>query len=401
MDKPHSANGKLSSLQSKHKETLAELRRYKVLVENVQDYAIFFMDKDGFIKTWNKGAQNNKGYTKAEIVGKHFSIFYPQIDKDSNKPGKELEIAVRYGRVEDEGWRVRKDGSMFWANVVITALYDINEQLIGFAKVTRNLTERKKQEDILRDANAELARRQHELQLLNSSKDEFISLASHQLRTPATAVKQLLGIIMEGMAGELTEHQLDLIRKAYESNERQLGIVNSLLSVAQIDSNKVVLRKAWKNLYTLLDEVIDEQSESIVAKRQSVTINQLEEPIDVYVDTQYLGMAIGNIIDNASKYTHEDGKIEVSIKRSDEIDDMVTISIEDNGVGVSKDNIDKLFEKFKRISNEFSDVSSGSGLGLYWVEKVISLHGGTIKVESVLGEGTTFHLTIPIGDPDA
>jgi len=395
MDKTKSADGKLLSLRNKHKETLAELRRYKVLVESVQDYAIFFMDKNGYIQTWNIGAQNNKGYTADEIIGKHFSIFYPQVDKDADKPGKELEIAIREGRVEDEGWRVRKDGIKFWANVVITALHDGNGELIGFAKVTRNLTERKKQEDTLREANVELAHQQQELQLLSASKDEFISLASHQLRTPATAVKQLLGIMIEGMAGELTPQQLDLMRKAYDSNERQLAIVNSLLSVAQIDSNKVVLRKTWKDLDTLIDEVVDEQSESIIAKKQTIRVVPLDEPVEVFIDTQYFGMAIGNIIDNASKYTHEKGKIIVSAKQHD---DSVTISIEDNGVGVSHENVKGLFEKFKRISNEFSDSSSGSGLGLYWVDKVIALHNGTIKVESRLKKGTTFHLTIPTGE---
>jgi PAS domain S-box-containing protein len=398
MDKSKTTTGKLHTLRTKHKETEAELRRYKVLVENVQDYAIFFMDKTGHIKTWNKGAENNKGYTASEIIGKHFSIFYPEVDKAANKPAKELEIAVRYGRVEDEGWRVRKDGSMFWANVVITALHDDDGELIGFAKVTRNLTERKKQEDILRAANAELETQQAELRMLNTSKDDFISLASHQLRTPATAVKQLLGIMMAGMAGELTPKQQDLIKKAYDSNERQLAIVNSLLSVAQIDANKVVLRKSWKDLDTLLDEVVDEQSESIIAKKQTIKVTPLDIPVDVYVDTQYLGMAIGNIIDNASKYTKNEGEIKVCAKRNK---DKITITIEDNGVGVSAENLEHLFEKFKRISNEFSDLSSGSGLGLYWVEKVIELHNGTIEVESELGKGTTFNITIPIGEKDA
>lgn len=398
MDNSKTAGGKLSTLQTKHKETVAELRRYKVLVENVQDYAIFFMDRGGFIQTWNKGAKDNKGYDSSEIIGKHFSIFYPQVDIDEDKPGKELELAILNGRVEDEGWRMRKDGSMFWANVVITALYDSKQELIGFAKVTRNLTERKKQEDILRAANAELERQQHELQLLNASKDEFISLASHQLRTPATAVKQLLGIIMEGMVGELTKQQLSLVRKAYDSNERQLSIVNSLLSVAQIDSNKVVLRKSWKDLDTLLQEIVDEQSESIVAKKQSLKITPLEKPLEIYIDTQYFGMAIGNIIDNASKYSHEKGEILVSSKRDK---NSITISIQDKGVGVSAENIKSLFEKFKRISNEFSDVSTGSGLGLYWVEKVVELHSGTIAVESKEDEGTTFNLTIPLEEKNA
>ncbi len=397
MDKSKSVIGKLTTLRSQHEETLEELQRYKVLVNSVQDYAIFFMDKDGYIQTWNKGAQNNKGYTADEIIGQHFSIFYPEKDKKNNKPARQLEIACRDGRVEDEGWRLRKDGSKFWANVVVTALYDKEGELIGFAKVTRNLTERKKQEDKLRKANAELIKQQAELRSLSASKDEFISLASHQLRTPATAVKQLLGILVEGIMGEVPKSQLDLIKKAYDSNERQLAIVNSLLNVAQIDSGKVVIHKEWVEVNALLREVIDEQKESIMGRKQTVTFSALNPPQEIFVDPQYISMAMGNMLDNASKYSHDKAKIVVSVEHNG---DYVKIAIHDEGIGIAENDIKGLFEKFKRISNEFSQTSSGSGLGLYWVEKVIELHKGKIEVESTVGKGTTFFITLPIGSED-
>src|SRR5690606_19092342 len=150
-----------------------------ILVESIEDYAIFLLDTQGTIITWNKGAQKTKGYKPSEIIGQHFSKFYQEEDVIADKPGHELMLAIKRGRVEDEDWRVRKDGTKFWANVVITTLYDAEGKHIGFAKVTRDLTERKKQEDAVRRINVQLRQQQQELEQLNNSKDEFISLASH------------------------------------------------------------------------------------------------------------------------------------------------------------------------------------------------------------------------------
>lgn len=189
-----------------------ELERYKLLVENVQDYAIFLLDEEGYITTWNKGAAKTKGYKPEEIIGRHFSIFYLPEDIKAHKPEQELEIAKRYGKVIDEDWRVKKDGSKFWANVTITALFE-DGKLVGFAKVTRDLTENKKYENRLRQANARLREQQQELELINASKDDFISMASHQLRTPASTIKQYLGMLLEGIGGEIDERQSTFIRQ--------------------------------------------------------------------------------------------------------------------------------------------------------------------------------------------
>jgi PAS domain S-box-containing protein len=384
----------LSPLRTAHNKTLTELERYKLLVENVQDYAIFFMDANGYIQTWNKGAQKNKGYTPEEIIGKHFSIFYSPEDNNDRKPERELEIAKKIGRVEDEDWRVRKDGSKFWANVVITALYDDEGELQGFAKVTRNLTERKEQEDNLRTANILLQEQQKELQRLNASKDEFISLASHQLRTPATAIKQLLGMLLEGFEGTLPENITRIIQKTYDSNERQIQIVNSLLKVAQIDAGKVVLRKRACEINKIVSELSAQYKGVITDKRQAITFSPTTTELLGFVDEHYYRMAIENILDNASKYTPEGGSISIT---SGIVDGLAYVDIQDTGVGIASENIPVLFEKFHRISNDLSHRVSGSGLGLYWVEKVIDLHQGKIQVESTLGKGTTFRITVPLG----
>jgi PAS domain S-box-containing protein len=377
----------------RHHETARELENYKVLVESVQDYAIFLMDTQGYIRTWNKGAEKNKGYKAEEIIGKHFSTFYRQIDLDSNKPGRELEIALKFGRAEDEDWRVRKDGSLFWASVVITALYDDEGKHIGFAKVTRDLTERKKHEDELRAANKLLRQQQFDLQQLNKSKDEFISLASHQLRTPATTIKQLLGLYVEGFL-DIPQKYLDIIQKAYDSNERQIDIVNSLLKVAQVDAGKLFLRKEECSVGELLEECVSEFGEAAKKKQQQLILNEESTTKTLFIDEKNLRMALENIINNAIKYTYVKGTIEIT---TTEDENSFYITVSDNGVGIAQRDIAKLFKKFTRIQNDLSESEGGSGLGLYWAYKVISLHGGDIQVSSKLNEGTTFSIELPKG----
>jgi PAS domain S-box-containing protein len=379
-------------LQTEHNKTLSELERYKMLVENVQDYAIFFMDQNGYIQTWNKGAEKNKGYTHDEIIGKHFSIFYSDQDNADRKPEQELEIAKKLGRVEDEDWRIRKDGTKFWANVVITALYDDDGDLQGFAKVTRNLTERKENEDSLKSTNILLREQQKELQRLNESKDEFISLASHQLRTPATAIKQLLGMLLEGYIEGVPDNIQAILKKTYDSNERQISIVNSLLKVAQIDSGKIVLRKQPSDINQIIKSLVQQYEGIIADKGQSIILELHDKPVLGYIDEHYYRMALENIIDNASKYTGTGGDIRITTTFED---NYAVVSIKDTGVGVKSEDIPTLFDKFNRIPNELSHKVAGSGLGLYWGGKVIDLHQGVIEVDSELGLGSTFSIKVP------
>lgn len=386
------------SLQVERSATVAELERYRLLVENVQDYAIFFLDKKGFVATWNKGARNIKQYKATEIIGKHFSTFYLKRDILAEKPKRELELATRFGRVEDEDWRVRKDGTRFWANVVITALRDASGELVGFAKVTRDLTERKQQEDDLRRANDILREQQRELERLNLTKDEFISLASHQLRTPATGVKQFLGMLLEGFVGDVDSTQLKYIAKAYESNEHQIEIVNNLLKVAQIDAGKVVLHKSNADVRQLIDGVVEGHAEHFRRRRQGVSVDMRLDLPFVSVDVGHFRMVLENLVDNASKYTPAGGEVVISARANA---NSLRVSVEDTGVGIAAKDVDKLFKKFTRIPNPLSDSVGGSGLGLYWVNKVIELHGGRIEMQSKLDTGTTFHVYVPLGQVSA
>jgi osomolarity two-component system sensor histidine kinase TcsA len=375
-----------------HANALDQTEFYKLLVDSIEDYAIFLMDVNGIIRSWNKGAQKLKGYKPDEIIGRHFSTFYGKKDREDDKPGREIEICLKNGRVEDEGWRIRKDGSRFWANVVITALYDDKGEHVGFAKVTRDLTERKKHEDELRHANEQLRHQSEQLEALNTSKDEFISLASHQLRTPATGVKQFLGLLIEGYAGELSEQQFDFLQRAYESNDRQIELVNDLLKVARIDAGKVVLQKSRTDIHALIKDIVNEQVDSFKSRRQTVSIKLTDDPLDVDIDKMRFRMVLENIVDNASKYTPEHGTIEISATFKDQI---LSIAIKDSGVGIDEASIALLFSKFSRIHNELSDTVGGSGLGLYWANKVVRLHDGKICVESEPGVGTTFYVQIP------
>lgn len=385
-------NKEIMSLKHDHEQVLVNSELYKLLVDSVQDYAIFLMDPEGYIQTWNKGARSLKGYKAAEIIGKNFSIFYLQKDKDKKKPEIELQRARENGRVEDEGWRVRQDGTKFWANVVVTALYGPNGEFIGFAKVTRDLSERKKQEEKLKKANALLKKQRHELQSLNVSKDEFISLASHQLRTPATGVKQYVGMVREGFTGEINPKQKELLDRAHESNERQLRIISDLLKVAQVDAGKVKPHPVLTNINELLTSVIREQSSAYELRRQKIKHIDPEDAVIAKVDGNLIRMVLENIISNASKYSYHDSVVTVRAYKEKGV---VRVDVEDNGVGVREDDIPRLFHKFSRVDNELSTEVGGSGLGLYWAKKIVDLHGGKIFLHSEANKGSIFSVELP------
>lgn len=237
------------------------------------------------------------------------------------------------------------------------------------------------------------AQRVEQLIEINRSKDEFIALASHQLRTPATAVKQYVGMILEGYAGEVTPEQERFLRSAYDSNERQIQVVNDILRVAKLDLKKIVLKKVDINIVKLLDSIILDLMSHFNDRDQDISFEKSDESLTIPIDSEYMRMALGNIIDNASKYTPEGKKIRISIREVPK--DWIEIAIADEGVGIPEDGIDKLFKKFSRIENPLSVKVGGTGLGLYWAKEIIELHGGLIEVSSEVNQGTTFTITLP------
>src|SRR5687767_13615886 len=227
-------------------------RFYRLLVESVRDYGIFVLDPTGRVASWNEGAQRIKGYSADEIIGRHFSTFYPEEDKLAEKPKMELEGATRDGRFEDEGWRIRKDGTRFWAYVVITALRTESGELVGFAKVTRDLTERRAAEQ----KAIEDAKRITKAELANRAKSEFLAAMSHELRTPLNAIAGYADLLELGIAGTVNAQQRDYIGRIRRSQQHLLGIINDLLNYSRIEAGQVTYDQSPVSLNQVVDAVV-------------------------------------------------------------------------------------------------------------------------------------------------
>jgi signal transduction histidine kinase len=232
---------------------------------------------------------------------------------------------------------------------------------------------------------------QRRAQELEHAKDEFVSLASHQLRTPATAVKQFIGMFLEGYAGKLTKEQTAIMQQAYDSNERQIRIVEDLLNVARLESGKLRISLAKVDLRKLVEASIQENTVVTDARRQHISSQLPARPVHISIDVDLFRMVIDNLISNASKYTPEKGNILVTLK--EEVGS-VLLSVKDNGVGIAANDIPKLFKKFSRIDNSLSTKVGGTGLGLYILKQIIEMHKGTIEVKSKPGQGTLFTITL-------
>jgi PAS domain S-box-containing protein len=381
----------------------ADLESYKLLIQEVKDYAIFMLDVDGTILTWNIGAERLKGYKPQEIIGQHFSRFYSQHDIDSGKPDNELKIAASEGRVEDEGWRLRKDGTRFWANVVITALRDSTGVLRGFAKVTRDMTNRMRAEQELRDARNELERRVMErtlaLQKINQDlesadrmKDEFLATLSHELRTPLTAI---VGWVQMLRGGNLTEAQS---LRALEVIDRNLTVqtqlIDDLLNISRIISGKLKVEPQLVYPTPLVEETIESVRPSIDAKQLHLEIDMDIGLGPLRLDVARFQQIVWNLLTNAVKFTPREGFIRVSLGR---VSSQAVLTVGDSGEGIAVDFLPFVFDRFSQADSSRSRKHGGLGLGLSIVRHLVELHGGTVGVESQgPGMGTTFSVTLPI-----
>lgn len=238
-----------------------------------------------------------------------------------------------------------------------------------------------------------LVEQRDQLKGLNDAKDEFIALASHQLRTPATAVKQYVGMLLHGYTGELSEDQMSMLHLAYENNERQLETIEDLLRIAKVDAGKVCLEKSSCDVVQQIEAAIREQAILFKNRGQSVVLHKPHRQIMADIDPKLMLMVLENLLDNAGKYSLAGEQVTIEVEQNDSYTD---VSIKDHGVGISKGDCQKLFKKFSRIDNPLSASVKGTGLGLYWAKKVLDLHEGLIEVTSKLNEGSTFKIKMPI-----
>lgn len=393
---------------TERREALIKLQeseeRFRLLVESVQDYAILTLDPQGYVMTWNLGAERIKGYKAAEIIGQHFSRFYTDEDLENEKPNMELRAAAEKGRFEDEGWRVRKDKGLFWANVVITALRDSKGILRGFAKVTRDLTARKRAEEKLQELNENLERKVLErtaeltgltarLEVAVKARDEFLSVASHELKTPLTSLK--LQVQMRKRAikkrgdGAFT---IDALRGMADDDERQISrltrLVDDMLDINRLTSGKLSLNLEHVNLGMLADEVTQRMLPQLEACGCRLAMEHHGD-VEGGWDPYRMEQVLTNLLTNAMKYGQ--GKpVRVMVRGSNQ---NVELSVEDHGLGIAPEHQERIFEQFERINA--SHAATGLGLGLYIVRQIVEEHGGRVYLRSKVGEGSTFVVQLP------
>lgn len=367
--------------------------RYRSLVEQVLDYGIFMLDEKGRIISWNEGAKRIKGYTTEEILGKYFSIFYTEEDIIMGKPAHELKVARTSGKYEEEGWRLRKDGSMFWANILITAVYNNHGQLIGYSKVTRDLTERKESERALRESYdryrmlaMELKHANAELSYANQELEQFTSIVSHDLQEPIRTIKSFLQLIdiklEEGTVSELKAY----LTKSVNAANRMRELIQNLLHYAQLSRGEMISQTVDVN--NLFSQAIQNLRTAIEANNAHVQIEN--EVAFIHGDPVQLVQLVQNLVGNALKFTVSDAP-QIRIRCSKE-NGVVQFSVSDNGIGIAKGDLNKVFEIFKRLSTE--KAYPGTGIGLAICKKIVDRHHGRIWPESIPGKGTTFYFTL-------
>jgi PAS domain S-box-containing protein len=364
---------------------------FRLLVEGVQEYAIFMLSPEGNVVSWNKGAERIKGYKLDEIIGTHFSCFYPPEAIAQGKPEEELRTAVEQGQTNEEGWRVRKDGQQFWANVVIRALFDNDGSLQGFAKISRDMTEAKRIEKALSDKNIEL-------EAASEAKDRFLASMSHELRTPLNAILGFTGTLLMRLPGPLTAGQQKQLETIKVSAQLQLSLINDLLDLAKIESGKVEPNLEWVACRRVLEEITQTLRPLADAKGLNFDL-QLpgEDEVFLRTDRRALSQILINLINNAIKFTDQ-GTVEICLRKTD---DAVEIAVTDTGVGIKPEDQAKLFEAFTRLNGRVSHRPEGTGLGLHLSQKLAALLGGRIQFESVHGKGSTFSLAIPRANEQA
>lgn len=475
--------------------------RFHLLVDSVKDYAILMLDAEGRVISWNRGAERIKGYKAEEILNQHFSCFYLPEEIHQGKPERDLKIALAEDCLEKEGWQVRKDGSHFWANVVITPIRDETRKLLGFGKVTRDCTESRKAEakfrDLLESApdamvivnlngqivliNAQTERLfgykrdellgqmvevlvpikfrtdhptlrngyfhlpkprhrmgtgtdfyglrkdgtefaaeislnpietlegtlvtaairditerkqlQEQMQKANRLKSEFLANMSHELRTPLNAIIGFTALIHKEKIGPISASQKEYLGDILTSARHLLQLINDILDLAKVESGKIEFHPEPINLANLISEVTDILRELAAEKRLRMETLIAPDLCTVTLDPAKLKQVLYNYCSNAIKFTLDGGK--VMIRLSPEQGDMFRIDVEDTGIGIKSEDLDRLFVEFQQLDASTSKRYAGTGLGLAFTKRLVEAQGGKVAVKSMLGKGTTFSVILP------
>jgi len=406
--------------------------RFRLLVEGVKDYAIFMLDIAGRVATWNRGAERINGYRPEEIIGAHFSKLYPGADVAARKPERELEIASRDGQYEEEGWRVRSDGTLFWANVTITSLRNRVGELVGFAKLTRDLTERRAAheralDDARRASAHETARllseeRQAELRELadklrcqaveleartreadeargradeaNRVKSQFLAAMSHELRTPLNAIGGYADLLSMELSGPITGTQREQLARIKNSQQYLLGVINDILNFSRIEAGQLSYRFGAVPLRDVVDAVLQMVAPQAQVKKLRFESLRCRPDVVAWADQTKVEQILLNLVSNAVKFTPPGGMVTLSCERRDA--DRACLTVRDTGCGISKDQQHTIFEPFVQVGRTLTNMREGTGLGLAISRDLARAMHGDISVESEVDVGSAFTLTLPL-----
>ena len=352
----------------------AELRqteqRFRLLVETVQDYAIFMLDPEGHVASWNAGAQRSKGYTAEEIIGQHFRVFYPPEKQAEKHPERELELAQAEGRYEEEGWRIRKDGSRFWAHVTITAVHDDEGALVGFAKVTRDSTERRRMLRMLEHSN-------EQLQLAADEQAEFLAVTAHELRSPVGVLASSATLLARRHEDLTPEERVELAEGVNRNAGQLRRLLEDLLTASRARARTLDLRPVGL--------AVDEHLANLVAALRNAqpgadVVLAAAPGLVVYADPGRFGQMVDNLLVNALRH----GQPPVTVGARAE-GNQVVVTVSDAGPGVPSEVLPRLFERY-------GTSTGGSGLGLFIVRELALAHGGNVEYDVA---EKTFALRLP------
>ena len=383
--------GKVTRDLTEWKQTGERLReseeQFRLLVERVEEYAIFMIDPTGHIATWNSGAEKIKGYKVEEIVGEHIERFYTAEDRAAGRPAQLLERAKKEGHVRDQGVRVRKGGSLFQADVLITAVHDFTGNLRGFSKVTRDVTDQARNREV--EAAKLLAEQ------ANQAKDDFLAVLSHELRTPLTPVVAGVTYICENAASLSREELLEELNAIRRNVLLETQLIDDLLDLTRISRGKIELRSEVVDLHAALEDVLGILRDEIAAKELTLARDLSAEERWIWGDPTRLRQIFWNLINNAVKFTPRGGRIVVHSFGDSE--GQLAVEITDSGVGIEPEQAARIFEAFEQGERTVTRKFGGLGLGLAITRSLVEMHKGSVKVQSAgKDQGATFTVTLPV-----
>ncbi len=367
----------------RHEEALrGSEEQFRLLLESVNDYAIYMLDVEGRVLTWNSGAQAIKGYLESEVVGRNFAMFFTPEDIAAGTPQAELETAARTGRAESEGWRMRKDGTPFWAGVVLTPVHDVTGLLRGYAKVTRDLSEQ---------------RRMSDLEQSSRRMQAFMAMLAHELRNPLAPIRNAVSAMQ--LSPTLPTQLVGLTDIIGRQIWHMTRLVDDLLDVSRIATGKILLKRSAFDFRSVVELSVEATRSAIDARRHTLTVRLPDVPLPMNGDSTRLAQALQNLLNNAARYTPPEGRIVLTVER---LGDALVTTLSDNGIGIAAEAQGRIFEQFAQERLGTSGIEPGLGLGLSLARSLVELHGGRLTVQSPGPRmGSTFVMTLPMPAVDA